>query len=167
LNFRSGWVSASPLRGLQFGKRPFCLWRGRAESSPTAFEQRTDESGHHAPAARSKWPLAFNLSSRRRKGGAPWRPMNAESTTNFLAREQLIARQLQLRTVGKQRYQTEPKDQSASVNGVGAVWSAVMQETMCESVTKARPRPAQKYVFNVGHNSLSENSFQLSPHLFK
>ena len=27
-----GWVSASPLPGLQFGKRSFCLWRGRADS---------------------------------------------------------------------------------------------------------------------------------------
>src|SRR5208337_3991464 len=28
-NFCKGWVSAGPLPGMQFGKRPFCLWRGR------------------------------------------------------------------------------------------------------------------------------------------
>ena len=34
---RVGWDSASPLPRLQFGKRPFCLWRGRADSSRSAF----------------------------------------------------------------------------------------------------------------------------------
>jgi hypothetical protein len=34
--------------GLQFGKRPFCLWRGRAERRPASFWQRARK-----PAVRS------------------------------------------------------------------------------------------------------------------
>jgi hypothetical protein len=37
LNGRVGWVSASPLPGLQFGKRSFCLWRGLAGSGLAAL----------------------------------------------------------------------------------------------------------------------------------
>jgi hypothetical protein len=35
-NNRFGWVSASPLPGLQFGKPSFCLWLGLAESGTAA-----------------------------------------------------------------------------------------------------------------------------------
>jgi hypothetical protein len=54
LKVSDGWVSVSPFPGLQIGKRPFCLRRGRWDSrlSKESIERQGCARRRHSPANR-------------------------------------------------------------------------------------------------------------------
>jgi hypothetical protein len=66
---------------------------------------------------------------------------------------------LQPVSVREQGQQAEPKNQVASIDGVGSIWSVIAKKTMRKRVSNVRARHIRKFVFNVHDNGFREHLF--------